>query len=48
MDDGESVEQAAAMIYFYTGNDPDTMSDAEFVKAYARVEFMMRKVGLKK
>lgn len=36
------------MIYFYTGNDPDLMNDAEFTKAYARVEFMMRRLGLKK
>ena len=48
MDDGEPIEQAAAMIYYYTGNDPDLMNDAEFAKAYARIEFMMRKLGVKK
>ncbi len=48
MDDGEDIEQAAAIIYYCTGNDPDLMNDAEFAKAYARVEFAMRRLGIKK
>lgn len=48
MDDGDELEKVAAMIYFYTGNNPDLMNDADFAKAYGRVEYMMRITGLKK
>jgi hypothetical protein len=38
----------AALIFYYTGIDADTLNDEQFAKACARIDYSLRKLGLMK
>lgn len=42
------IDHMAALIFFYTGVDADTLNDEQFVKACVRVDYAMKKTGLMK
>lgn len=42
------IDHMAALIFFYTGVDADTLNDEQFVKACVRVDYAMRKLQLMK
>lgn len=46
--DVDYIDHMAALIFFYTGVDADTLNDEQFVKACVRVDYAMKKTGLMK
>jgi len=44
LDEIDEVSHCGAIIFYHTGIDPDTLTDDEFIKAYSRVDYTMRKL----
>jgi hypothetical protein len=39
------MEKLSALILYYTGKDPDEMSDDEFWRTWCRLEYALEKTG---
>jgi len=43
IDECDYITHAAALIFYHTGKNPDEMEEEDFVNAYARIEYCIRK-----